>query len=81
MKIETCYYIAKRTADGLLKIVREEIGPYYSTTVLITDYGYNTREEALAAVEGYVEYHKEQYGWAPRYSFIILEELTTMEDE
>jgi hypothetical protein len=81
MKLETRYYVASRTEDGLLKISHEEMGPYYDTTVLITRDGYDTREAAMAAVEGYVKYYKERFGWFPSYTFMVLEEYTVSEDE
>jgi hypothetical protein len=80
MKLEACYYIANRTVDGLLKIAHEEIGPYYDTDVLISANGYNTREAALTAVEGYIKAYNGRYGWFPSYTFVVLEELTAFED-
>jgi hypothetical protein len=81
MKLEARYYIANRTVDGLLKIAHEEIGPYYDTDVLISANGYNTREAALAAVEGYIKAYNDRYGWFPSYTFVVLEELTAFEDK
>ena len=80
MKLEARYYVANRTEDGLLKIAHEEIGPYYDTDVLISANGYDTREAALAAVEGYIKAYKGRYGWFPSYTFVVLEELTAFED-
>ena len=80
MKLEARYYIANRTEDGLLKIAHEEIGPYYDTDVLISANGYDTREAALAAVEGYIKAYKGRFGWSPSYTFVVLEELTAFED-
>jgi hypothetical protein len=80
MKLEARYYIANRTVDGLLKIAHEEIGPYYDTDVLISAKGYDTREAALAAVEGYIKAYNGRYGWFPSYTFVVLEELTAFED-
>lgn len=80
MKLETRYYIAKRNEDGLIKKVHEEIGPYYDNIVLINQDGYKTREDAFAAVEGYIKAYKERYDWAPRYIFIILEEFIMSND-
>jgi hypothetical protein len=80
MKLVAHYYIAKRTEDGLLKIAHEEIGPYYDTDVLISANGYDTREAALTAVEGYIKAYNGRYGWFPSYTFVVLEELTAFED-
>ena len=80
MKLETRYYIANCSTDGLLKIAHEEIGPYYDTDVLISAKGYDTREAALAAVEGYIKAYKGRFGWFPSYTFVILEEFTMFED-
>jgi len=80
MKLEARYYVANRTEDGLLKIAHEEIGPYYDTDVLISANGYNTREAALAAVEGYIKAYKDRFGWFPSYTFVVLEEFTMFED-
>ena len=80
MKLETRYYVAKRTEDGLLKIAHEEIGSYYDTDVLISAKGYDTREAALAAVEGYIKAYNGRYGWFPSYTFVVLEEFTMFED-
>jgi hypothetical protein len=48
--------------------------------VLISANGYDTREAALAAVEGYIKAYKGRYGWFPSYTFVVLEELTAFED-
>ena len=80
MKLDPRYYIAKRTEDGLLKIAHEEIGPYYDTDVLISANGYDTREAALAAVEGYIKAYNGRFGWFPSYTFVVLEEFTMFED-
>jgi hypothetical protein len=76
MTIETRYYVTKRTEDGLLKIAREVVGPYYNETVLISDNGYETRALALGAVEAYIKEYKTLYDWSTTYTFVILEEHT-----
>jgi hypothetical protein len=48
--------------------------------VLISAKGYDTREAALAAVEGYIKAYNGRYGWFPSYTFVVLEELTAFED-
>ena len=81
MKLETRYYVANRTEDGLINITREETGPYYDVSVLITSDGYDTRQQAVEAVARYVNLYKAKYGWDPRYAFMILEEYTFVEDD
>ena len=75
MRLEYRYYVAKRTEDGLLKIAHEETGPYYNTTVLINQAGYETRALAYEAVTRYAKH----YGFG--YTFMILEEMTMTEEE
>ena len=81
MKLEYRYYVAKRTEEGHLKIAHEVEGPYYNETVLIRDSGYETRADALAAVEAYLKDYKTRYAYSTGYTFMILEELTMIEGD
>ena len=81
MKIEYCYYVAKKTEDGLIKIVNEKVGPYYDSTTYISSDGYPTKEEAIQAMENYRSASKNAYGWQPYYTALILEEITVAEEE
>jgi hypothetical protein len=81
MKLEYRYYVAKRTQDAPLKIAHEVEGPYYNETVLIRDSGYETRAEAMAAVETYIKDYKTRYDYDTSYTFTILEELTMSEED
>lgn len=81
MKLKTRYYIAKRTEDGLLKVVHEEVGPYYNTTELISRDGYETHAQAIEAVAHYIREYRARYGYGVSYTFMILEEFTMSEDE
>ena len=81
MKLEYRYYVAKRTEDGQLNIAQEVEGPYYNETVLIRDSGYETRADALAAVEAYLKEYKTRYDYSISYTFMILEEMNMTEEE
>lgn len=71
MHLQRKYYVAKKTEDGLIKVLHVEDGPYYDRKVLISQDGYDSQAAAIEAV------CRLRYD----FSFLILEEFTVVFDD